>query len=538
MAAVSTTAGRAARYQTIKEIGVGGFGVVEVCLDRQTNSYVAVKHISSDKVHVEAKRLVREVDIMIRLRDKHPNVMSLLDAYITPPATSPHQHDPDTFDVHLVMPLMRGDLHCFTREMRRLPLPVSVAAAGSGSSAGGAAASSPQGHFYRSIAVVFAFHVAFGLDYLHKSGVVHRDLKPDNVLVNVDVNDPYRSVAMIADFGLARAASPTETFYICTRQYRPPEVITNMASGNPSLDIWSLGCVLYELVTSRTLFHLPTSLENGQWSGAKASFQLEEVLNVVGTPDPEKIAAMPNCNVKSYLQKTKVRTSQLSRLLNENFRLECDEVEKDMWRQLITRCLEFFPEYRPTAEQVCKCPLFQRYNVNYGVNVHQFPAIPYRGGATSELRAQNKQKVRSLIENTNFQIPVPPVEVAPGTPTGGGPTGNAPADASAASITGSRAGALSFPVLQNQALALKYAAVAVSSQSDVAAAAREIHQLIDSRTVVAASDGSDSDLRLLLNYFVALTQIAPTGEDDQVTIAIDADAEDDDEVQDGVVEDD
>ena len=456
------------RYEHVRELGVGGFGIVEAAIDRTTGCHVAIKTIQAAKVHSEAKRLVRELDIMIKLKDRHPNVMTICDGYVSYP--NPTQED--TFDVHIVMPLMRGDLHRFTREFSRLPVQ-----------------QANRGQFYASIAVVFAFHTAFGLDYLHRSNIVHRDLKPDNIMVNIDINDVYSSSAVIGDMGLARAVSPTETFYICTRQYRPPEVITNTATGDATLDIWSLGCVYYELVTGHTLFHLPSSLENGQWVGAKASYQLEEVLNIIGTPTEHEIEQMPACNVKSYLMKTRKRDSRLRGLFEQNFRLSCDDEERMLWFQLIAACLQYFPQKRPTASQVCSSPLFQRYNILFGENVHQYQAVEYMGGATSEVRRENKHKIKELLHNTEFQASTK----------------------------------VHFPPLQTPALADQFRSVPIATVDDVQNAINMVtEQLKHEGSAVSPSASATpqtaviEDLRLLLNFFVALLPVPPTGENDTV----------------------
>jgi serine/threonine protein kinase len=464
------------RYQHIRELGVGGFGVVDACFDNETGSHVAVKNILHAKVHSEAKRLVRELDIMIKLTGRHRHLMGIIDGYIS----VDDEARPDEFGVHIVMPLMRGDLHRFTRDFWKLPVP-------------------DPAKFYSTIAVIFAFHTAFGLDYLHRSNIVHRDLKPDNVLVDVDINDVFQSKAVIADFGLARAAAPTETFYICTRQYRPPEVITNTAKGDASLDMWSLGCVFYELVTARTLFHLPSSLENGQWVGAKASYQLEEILNIVGTPSDGDIDAQPPSNVRSYLKKTRERPSQLRRLFDAHFRLTCEPEEKEMWFAVISGCLEFFPSKRPTATAVCSSALFRRYNILFGENVHQMPPITYSGGATSEVRAENKGKIRALLLETDYAAL-------------GRVAGEADEEDDEAAPAPAGAGKR-FPELQSEELTAEFAAVPWRRVEDVQAAIDAVTQRF-----VAADVASDkADLRLLLNFYVGLLPVPPTGEDDGVS---------------------
>ncbi|XP_023620548.1 mitogen-activated protein kinase 13 [Myotis lucifugus] len=87
-----------------------------------------------------------------------------------------------------------------------------------------------------------------GLKYIHSAGVIHRDLKPGNLAVNEDCE------LKILDFGLARHADAEMTGYVVTRWYRAPEVILSWMHYNQTVDIWSVGCIMAEMLTGKTLF--------------------------------------------------------------------------------------------------------------------------------------------------------------------------------------------------------------------------------------------------------------------------------------------
>ncbi len=106
----------------------------------------------------------------------------------------------------------------------------------------------------------FLYQILRGLKYLHSCGILHRDLKPRNLLVNSNCD------LKICDFGLARPVIPSLitlstqlTDYIVTRWYRAPEVILSQKQYSGAVDVWSCGCILAELLQRKVL--LPASSE-------------------------------------------------------------------------------------------------------------------------------------------------------------------------------------------------------------------------------------------------------------------------------------
>ena len=92
------------------------------------------------------------------------------------------------------------------------------------------------------------------LYFLHGNGVIHRDIKPENVLVTMT---SVRPIVVLCDFGLARQhcdEGETYTGYMVTRWYRPPETWVRDGKFNPSIDIWSMGCVFYEIIKEKPLY--------------------------------------------------------------------------------------------------------------------------------------------------------------------------------------------------------------------------------------------------------------------------------------------
>lgn len=96
----------------------------------------------------------------------------------------------------------------------------------------------------------FLYQLLRGLKYVHSANVLHRDLKPSNLLLNSNCD------LKIGDFGLARTTSETDfmTEYVVTRWYRAPELLLNCSEYTAAIDIWSVGCILGEIMTRKPLF--------------------------------------------------------------------------------------------------------------------------------------------------------------------------------------------------------------------------------------------------------------------------------------------
>ena len=118
-----------------------------------------------------------------------------------------------------------------------------------------------------SVSVRWLIFLQRGLKYVHSAGVVHRDLKPGNILLNVDGD------LKICDFGLARIENPQMTGYLGTRNYRAPEIMLTDGQYGAEVDIWSTGCIFAKMLEGKSLF-----------PGTSSANQLSVIAELLGAP--------------------------------------------------------------------------------------------------------------------------------------------------------------------------------------------------------------------------------------------------------------
>lgn len=201
------------RYQNLTPVGSGAYGSVCSAYDVVLRQKVAVKKLSRPfQSLIHSRRSYRELRLLKHM--KHENVIGLLDVF-TPAATLE-----DFNELYLVTNLMGADLNNIVKFQRLSDEHVQF----------------------------LIYQLLRGLKYIHSAGLIHRDLKPSNVAVNEDCE------LRILDFGLARQTDDEMTGYVATRWYRAPEIMLNWMHYNQNVDIWSVGCIMGELLKGKVLF--------------------------------------------------------------------------------------------------------------------------------------------------------------------------------------------------------------------------------------------------------------------------------------------
>lgn len=257
-----------ARYEPKRVIGAGAYGMVCSAVDSSSGEYVAIKKISN---LLESKstctRILREVQVLTF--STHPNITQLHDLFHACGTTCADFSS----EMYVVTHLMDTNASRLLRETYLTSTHVQ----------------------YISIQLLDA------LRYLHQHQIIHRDVKPANVLLNEDC------LVHLCDFGLARGLGHSYvdnrstydeeadlTHYVCTRHYRAPELILGNHTGyGYGVDVWALGCSVAEMVLRSPLF-----------PGSDYTHQLSLILHALGTNDIPSDVYSPEGQdfVNSYVQ--------------------------------------------------------------------------------------------------------------------------------------------------------------------------------------------------------------------------------------------
>jgi serine/threonine protein kinase len=285
------------RYQRVEKIGTGTYGVVYKALDNMTGEYVALKKIILDTEQEGIpSTAIREICL---LRELHsPRIVSLVDVI-----SAEHK-------LYLVFEHLNQDLKHFLDAFPRESAP--------------------------SLGIVkkYMCQLLEGVSYLHSKRILHRDLKPQNLLIDMAGN------IKIADFGLARAYQiPLRpyTHEVITLWYRPPEILLGALEYSSAIDIWSLGAIFVELCTKIPLFPGDSEID-----------QLYRVFRTLGTPNEQTWPGVSK--LRDYKKSfPNWAPTQLSSLVPG---LDAEGLD------LLSKMLEYNPTSRITAKEALAHPFF------------------------------------------------------------------------------------------------------------------------------------------------------------------------------------
>uniref|UniRef100_A0A1I7ZMQ9 Mitogen-activated protein kinase n=1 Tax=Steinernema glaseri TaxID=37863 RepID=A0A1I7ZMQ9_9BILA len=232
-------------------IGQGSFGYIRRYTDvRLPHSQFALKTIHNVFATLNScRRVYREVKMLGEL--KHENLLAIHD-FLRP-------QDKKFDKIDIITELMETDLN-------RILL--------------GPPQNLEPSHFR-----VFMYQILRGLKYLHSAGIMHRDMKPHNVLVNSNC------LVKICDFGFARAINnEPKSHEVVTQFYRAPEILMGARQYSEAIDLWATGCIFAEMMTRRVLFEAESVVN-----------QIERIVELLGKPNEATMAKM-NPAMRSHVK--------------------------------------------------------------------------------------------------------------------------------------------------------------------------------------------------------------------------------------------
>jgi len=291
------------KYGNFYKIGEGAYGLVLAGREMTTKKKIAIKKIGNfaDDL-LDGMRILREIKLLQHL--KHINIIRLIDIF-----GDPHNLN----DIYLVFDRMETNMHDIIYSKNKLT----------------------DEHVK-----YFVWQLLCGIKYMHSAGVIHRDLKPSNLLLNSDCD------MKICDFGLSRGETKDVemTEYVVTRWYRAPEVMLSPGCYGKKMDIWSIGCIMAELLGRRPIFKGDNYME-----------QMKLIFEQLGTPKGDDLDFITNKQAIKYVKKM-------------------GDIEKVDWKKtfpkatkesldLLDRMLHFNPKKRISVKDALDHPYMEKVRI-------------------------------------------------------------------------------------------------------------------------------------------------------------------------------
>ncbi|KAF9584730.1 cyclin-dependent serine/threonine protein kinase [Lunasporangiospora selenospora] len=283
------------KYQKIEKLGEGTYGIVYKAQNRETNDVVALKRIRLDNEEEGVPcTAIREISLLKEL--KQNNIVRLYDVLHTEKKLT------------LVFEFLDSDLKKFLDTY--------------------------SGDIDATTIKQLMYQLMKGIEFCHEHRVLHRDLKPQNLLIN------KKGDLKLADFGLARAFGiPVRSYSheVVTLWYRAPDVLMGSKQYSTSIDIWSAGCIFAEMTSGRPLF-----------PGSSVQDQLLKIFKILGTPTEESWPGV------SRLPEYRPDFPIYNPIPLESIVPKLDAAGIDLLSRLIT----YNPEKRISAEAALSHPYF------------------------------------------------------------------------------------------------------------------------------------------------------------------------------------
>ena len=291
------------KYTKVEKVGEGTYGVVYKCKVKDTNDYVALKKIRLENEDEGIPSTsIREISILKQLR--HPNIVYLIDLI--------HGEK----KLYLVFEYMDHDLKKFL-DINNGPL-------------------TPE------LVKSYLYQILIAINFCHSKRILHRDLKPQNLLIDKD------GIIKVADFGLARSFGipiKTLTHEILTLWYRAPEILLGQKEYSTPVDMWSIGLIFYEMAHRKPLFAGDCEID-----------QIFKIFQMFGTPNESTWPGV------TRLPEFKLTFPQFKGKGINAYNRNIDHVGLD----LLSKMIQIDPCKRISAKQALQHPYFNDLRKMFG----------------------------------------------------------------------------------------------------------------------------------------------------------------------------
>ena len=220
---------------------------------------------------------------------------------------------------------------------------------------------------------LYSYQILKGLAYLETVSICHRDIKPQNILI-----DPCTHSLKICDFGSAKKILEGELniSYICSRHYRAPELIFGCTDYKFAIDIWSAGCVIAEMVLGRPIF-----------LGESSSDQILQIIKVLGVPSKAQILEM-NSNYNDF-KFPNIKSISWSRVFK-------NRIADDTFFEFLSMLLVYEPEKRLNPLKALLHPFFDELRLSDTKLVNNIPLLNLFNFSENE-RKSHPETVDKLV---------------------------------------------------------------------------------------------------------------------------------------------
>ncbi|XP_050295971.1 MAPK/MAK/MRK overlapping kinase-like isoform X2 [Anthonomus grandis grandis] len=354
------------KYKVLEKIGEGSFSEVLKCMHKSTGVYYAVKRLKKCYKSQTAILTCAEV-VAAQKVPFHPNILNIFE----------YHYDSFSGHVSFVFELMDMSLYDHLRARNKADM-------------------KPRGLSEKK-SKEYLYQLLRGLEHLHRNGLFHRDVKPENILMKFPSIESMRlqktqkyEIIKLADLGSVRGiySVPPYTEYISTRWYRSPECLLTNGNYGPKMDVWAAGCVFYEIMTFRDhhaspildtrliIFLLIILLSQlPLFPGSNEIDQLYKIHHILGSPTMQFINKLKSRS-RNCVIFPKNRGTGLDSLL--------PQVTRET-RGILELMIEYDPDKRVNVRRLLRNPYFD--DVRY-----KFEPI-MEGNRHSQLKSQSFQKI-------------------------------------------------------------------------------------------------------------------------------------------------